>query len=160
LPGRLEAQTFYLFFSLYVRMIDSPSLLKPFFFFQIAVVATITMTVFLRTEMHHDSVTDGNIYAGAMFFGNMIIMFNGLSELDMAVINLPVFYKQRGYLFFPSWAYALPSWIIKIPLTILEVAVWIFLTYYFIGYDNEFGRYKSKFSLSISKTCKITLQLV
>jgi len=37
-------------------------------------------------------------------------------------------------------------------LTILEVAVWIFLTYYFIGYDNEFGRYKSKFSLSMSKT--------
>jgi hypothetical protein len=141
-------------------MIDSPSSLKLFFFFQIAVVATITMTVFLRTEMHHDSVTDGNIYAGAMFFGNMIIMFNGLSELDLAVINLPVFYKQRGHLFFPSWAYALPSWIIKIPLTILEVAVWIFLTYYFIGYDNEFGRCKSKFSISISKTCKITLPLV
>ncbi|AES81623.2 drug resistance transporter-like ABC domain protein [Medicago truncatula] len=114
---------------------------------QIAVVATITMTVFLRTEMHHDSVTDGNIYAGAMFFGNMIIMFNGLSELDMAVINLPVFYKQRGYLFFPSWAYALPSWIIKIPLTILEVAVWIFLTYYFIGYDPEFGRFLKQFLL-------------
>lgn len=108
--------------------------------FQIAVVATITMTVFLRTEMHHGSVTDGNIYAGALFFGNMIIMFNGLSELDMTVINLPVFYKQRGLLFFPAWAYALPSWILKIPVIVLEVAVWTFLTYFVIGYDPEVGR--------------------
>lgn len=109
-------------------------------FFKIAVVAIITMTVFLRTEMHHDSVADGGIYAGTLFYGNLVITSYGLPEISMTVGRLPMFYKQRDLLFFPSWAYALPSWILKIPITFSEVAVWTFLTYFVIGYDPEVGR--------------------
>jgi hypothetical protein len=52
--------------------------------------------------MHHDSVTDGGIYLGALFFVVMIIMFNGFSELALTIIKLPVFFKHRGLLFFSS----------------------------------------------------------
>jgi hypothetical protein len=94
-----------------------------FSFFQIALMAIVTMTVFLQTEMHYNSVIDGGIYAGALFFGNLGLMLNGFAELSMTVVRLPVFYKQRDLLFYPSWAYGLPSWILKIPVTFSEAAV-------------------------------------
>jgi hypothetical protein len=103
-------------------------------------MAIIAMTIFFRTEMHRDSVTHGGIYVGALFFGVIVIMFNGMAEISMVVSRLPVFYKQRGCLFYPPWAFALPSWILKIPLTFVEVAVWVFLTYYVIGFDPYIGR--------------------
>lgn len=98
------------------------------------------MTLFFRTNMHRDTVTDGGVYTGALFFTLMMTMFNGMAEISMTIAKLPVFYKQRDLLFYPSWAYAIPSWILKIPITFLEVAVWTFLTYYVIGFDPNVGR--------------------
>lgn len=103
-------------------------------------MALVTMTLFLRTEMHRGSVEDGGIYMGSLFFTMLIIMFNGYSELAMTVMRLPVYFKQRDLLFFPSWAYALPNCLIRIPLTIVEVSIWVTVTYYVIGYDPSIGR--------------------
>ncbi|XP_041014876.1 pleiotropic drug resistance protein 1-like [Juglans microcarpa x Juglans regia] len=108
---------------------------------QLLVMALIAMTIFLRTEMHRNSVTDGGIYAGALFYGVVVIMFNGTAEISMTVAKLPVFFKQRKLLFYPAWAYSLPAWIIKIPITFVEVAVWVFITYYVIGFDPSAGRF-------------------
>ena len=77
---------------------------------------------------------------GAVFITVIMIMFNGLSELSMTIAKLPVFYKQRDLLFYPSWAYALPLWILKIPFTVLEVGAWVVITYYVIGFDPDVGR--------------------
>lgn len=77
---------------------------------------------------------------GALFFSIIMIMFNGFSELSLAIAKLPVFFKQRDYLFYPAWTYALPSWILKIPITFVEVGVWVFMTYYVIGFDPNVGR--------------------
>lgn len=77
---------------------------------------------------------------GALFFTLIVIMFNGFSELAMTVVKLPVFYKQRDLLFYPSWAYALPTWILKIPITCLEVGIWVVMTYYVIGFDPNIER--------------------
>ncbi|WJZ94700.1 hypothetical protein VitviT2T_013535 [Vitis vinifera] len=107
---------------------------------QLTIVAMIAMTIFLRTEMHKNTTEDGNIYTGALFFTVMMVMFNGMSELAMTILKLPVFYKQRGLLFYPAWAYALPSWFLKIPITFVEVGVWVFITYYVIGFDPNVGR--------------------
>jgi hypothetical protein len=63
-----------------------------------------------------------------------------MSELSMTIAKLPVFYKQRDLRFFPSWAYAIPQWILKIPVAFVEVGVWVFLTYYVIGFDPNVGR--------------------
>nr|POF00774.1 pleiotropic drug resistance protein 1 [Quercus suber] len=88
-------------------------------------------------KMPRDTVTDGRIYTGAMFFTLIMIMFNGMAELSMTIVKLPVFYKQRDLLFYPSWVYALLTWILKIPVTFLEVGVWVFMTYYVIGFDPK-----------------------
>ncbi|XP_058226805.1 pleiotropic drug resistance protein 1-like [Rhododendron vialii] len=106
----------------------------------IAVMAFITMTVFLRTEMHRNSKTDGVIYTGALFFTVIMVMFNGMLEIPMTIAKLPVFHKQRDLLFYPPWTYALPTWILKIPITCVEVALWVVLTYYVVGYDPNIGR--------------------
>ena len=103
-------------------------------------MALIAMTLFLRTKMPCDTATDGTIYTGALFFTVIMIMFNGMAELSMTIVKLPVFYKQRDHLFYPSWIYALPTWILKIPITFLEVGLWVFLTYYVIGFDPDVGR--------------------
>ncbi|KAL6334259.1 hypothetical protein AAG906_014657 [Vitis piasezkii] len=107
---------------------------------QLTIMAVIGMTIFLRTEMHKNTTEDGNIYTGALFFIVITVMFNGMSELAMTIVKLPVFYKQRGLLFYPAWAYALPSWFLKIPITFVEVGVWVFITYYVIGFDPNVGR--------------------
>ncbi|QCE02081.1 ATP-binding cassette [Vigna unguiculata] len=108
--------------------------------FQLVILAILTMTMFLRTEMHRDNLGDGGVYTGALFFAVVILMFNGLAEISMTIVKLPIFYKQRDLLFYPSWAYAIPSWILKIPITFLEAAVWVFLTYYVIGFDPNVSR--------------------
>ena len=101
------------------------------------------MTLFLRTEMHRESINDGVVHSGALFFSVVMLMFNGMAEISMTIAKLPVFYKQRDLLFYPSWAYAIPTWILKIPISFVEVADWVFLTYYVIGYDPNIVRYKS-----------------
>ncbi|KAK8940314.1 Pleiotropic drug resistance protein 3 [Platanthera guangdongensis] len=119
--------------------------------FQLMVMAIIAMTLFLRTNMHRDNVSpDGGIYMGSLFFTVVMIVFNGFSELALTVMKLPVFFKQRDYLFYPAWAYALPSWILKIPITVLEIAGWVFVRYYVIGYDPNVGRFFKQFLLLLA----------
>ncbi|KAK9946083.1 hypothetical protein M0R45_011563 [Rubus argutus] len=114
---------------------------------QLTLLAIISMTLFFRTEMHRDSVADGGIFMGAMFFTVIIIMFNGFSELALTIMKLPVFFKQRDLLFYPAWAYSLPSWILKIPITFVEVAIWVFMTYYVIGFDPNIERFFKQYLL-------------
>ncbi|KAB2636439.1 pleiotropic drug resistance protein 1-like [Pyrus ussuriensis x Pyrus communis] len=99
------------------------SFFYPFKLAQLSIMAMITMTLFLRTEMHRDSVDDGVVYTGALFFSMVVVLFNGLADLSMTVTRLPVFYKQRNLLFFPPWAYALPTWVLKIPINCVEVVI-------------------------------------
>ncbi|KAI3789672.1 hypothetical protein L2E82_02474 [Cichorium intybus] len=115
--------------------------------FQLLVMSFVTMTVFFRMEMHKRSVEDGGIYTGALFFGVVVIMFNGFAELSMTIAKLPVFYKQRDFLFYPSWAFALPSWIIKIPISFVETLLWTLLTYYLVGFDPNVGRFFKQYLL-------------
>ncbi|KAK7271149.1 hypothetical protein RJT34_26804 [Clitoria ternatea] len=114
---------------------------------QLAVTAVIAMTVFLRTEMHRDSVDNGGVYTGALFFSIVMVLFNGMPDISMTIGKLPIFYKQRDHLFYPAWAYAIPSWILKIPITLVEVLVWISMTYYVIGFDPNVGRFFKQYLL-------------
>ncbi|GAV62861.1 ABC_tran domain-containing protein/ABC2_membrane domain-containing protein/PDR_assoc domain-containing protein [Cephalotus follicularis] len=108
---------------------------------QITIMATITLTVFLRTEMEPGTLEGGRLYFGALFFSLINIMFNGMAELSMTVFRLPVFFKQRDFNFFPAWAFALPIWILRIPISFLESGIWIILTYYSIGFAPAASRF-------------------
>ncbi|XP_051146776.1 pleiotropic drug resistance protein 3-like [Andrographis paniculata] len=107
---------------------------------QIVIIAAVTMTVFLRTQMGVDLVHANN-YLGAIFYSLIILIIDGMPELSMTVARLPVFYKQRDLYFYPAWAYAIPAAILKIPLSLLEAVVWTVLTYYTIGFTPEAGRF-------------------
>ncbi|GFQ02120.1 pleiotropic drug resistance protein 2 [Phtheirospermum japonicum] len=101
---------------------------------QITIMATIALTVFLRTEMRSGRIEDASRFWGALFFSLINVMFNGMQELAMTVFRLPVFFKQRDSLFYPAWAFALPIWALKVPISVMESALWIVLTYYSIGF--------------------------
>ncbi|KAJ7942380.1 pleiotropic drug resistance protein 2-like [Quillaja saponaria] len=108
---------------------------------QITIMSLIAMTVFFRTEMKHGRIEDGRKYYGALFFSLINVMFNGMAELAMTVLRLPVFYKQRDFLFYPAWAFGLPIWILRIPLSLMESGIWIILTYYTIGFAPAASRF-------------------
>ncbi|CAN0856234.1 Pleiotropic drug resistance protein 1 [Linum grandiflorum] len=117
---------------------------------QLFIMALVTMTIFFRTEMHRNTEEDGGMYVGALFFTLVMIMFNGMSELSMTIAKLPVFYKQRNLFFYPPWVYSIPPWVLKIPVTFVEVAVWVFITYYVIGFDSDFGRLVRQYVLLVA----------
>ncbi|GLT82049.1 hypothetical protein SLE2022_004630 [Rubroshorea leprosula] len=112
---------------------------------QLIFMATIAFTVFLRTEMKAGQIDDGAKFWGALFFSLLNVMFNGLAELAMTIFRLPVFFKQRDSLFYPSWAFALPIWITRIPVSLMESAIWIILTYYTIGFAPAASRFFKQF---------------
>ena len=102
-------------------------------------IASVTMTVLLRTRMAVDPI-HANYYMGALFYALIILLVDGLPELLMTVSRLAVFNKQRELCFYPAWAYAIPAAILKVPLSFLEAFVWTTLTYYVIGYSPEVSR--------------------
>eukprot|EP00250_Pteridium_aquilinum_P014948 c22298_g1_i1 orf=828-5267(+) len=114
---------------------------------QISIVSLITMTVFFRTELHPGTIIDGNLYMGALFFGLVNVMFNGLAEISLSVDRLPVFYKERDQMFYPAWASSIPTFITRIPLSTLECVIWVALTYYVIGFAPETSRFFRQFLL-------------
>ena len=63
--------------------------------FQIFVMGLIAATLFLRTHIHPISPNDGQEIAGFTFFGLLVILFNGIAEMSMAVgfakHSLPLF---------------------------------------------------------------------
>ncbi len=107
---------------------------------QIGIIALIASTVFLRTRLHQNTESDGQEYLGAIFFGVVMVMFNGYAELSMTIFRLPVFYKQRDLLFYPAWAYALPGLVLSIPASIAESGIYCIISYYIIGYAPEASR--------------------
>eukprot|EP00253_Pinus_taeda_P009158 PITA_09158 len=112
---------------------------------QIIVGAFLTSTVFLKTEMHHKSRNDANIYLGALIFSLLANMFNGFSELAMTIVRLPVFFKQRDLLFYPAWAFTIPTFLLRIPMSVVEAGVWVLITYYTIGFAPEASRFFRQF---------------
>ncbi|XP_062165228.1 pleiotropic drug resistance protein 1-like isoform X1 [Alnus glutinosa] len=116
---------------------------------QLIIMALLTMTLFMRIEIHHNTAMDGQIYMGALFFSLSMIMFNGFLELALTILKLPVFYKQRNLLFYPSWSYSLPMWILKIPITFIEVSIWVPMTYYVIGFDPSIKRFSKQYLLLV-----------
>ncbi|CAN0919518.1 Pleiotropic drug resistance protein 1 [Linum grandiflorum] len=127
------------------------SLVHIFKLVQLTLMGIVLMTLFLRTEMTRDSVLDGVVYMGALFFIVIMVILNGMVEQSLNIAKLPVFYKQRNYGFYPPWAFSLPPSILQIPTAFLEAAVWVFITYFTIGFDPALSRFfKQYFLLVIS----------
>ncbi|XP_057431805.1 ABC transporter G family member 36-like [Lotus japonicus] len=108
---------------------------------QICIIALISATLFLRTEMKQDNEGNASLYVGALLFSTCMNMFNGFAELALTIQRLPVFYKHRDHLFHPAWTYTLPNFLLKIPISVFESLVWVLVTYYTIGFAPEASRF-------------------
>jgi hypothetical protein len=116
------------------------SFLYIFKFFQLLVLALLTMTVFFRTKMPSGTFSDNGKFMGALASSLITIMFIGITEMNMTIKKLQVFYKQRDYLFFPGWTFGLATIILKIPFSLLDSFMWTSVTYYVIGFAPAPGR--------------------
>lgn len=105
----------------------------------ITMTAFVTSTIFWNSHMHRESLTDGGIYLGLLYFSVGETMFRNLCDLRGIVMKLPLFFKQRDVLY-PAWAYTLPTCILKIPITLVEVTIWVSMTYYAVGFDPNIWR--------------------
>ncbi|PHT65158.1 Pleiotropic drug resistance protein 1 [Capsicum annuum] len=111
------------------------------------------MSVFFRAHMKPGQMADGAKFYGALFFSFINLMFNGLAELGVTILRLPVFYRQRDSLFFPAWAFALPISLLRIPLSFVESLIWIILTYYTIGFAPATSRFFRQFLAFFALHC-------
>lgn len=98
--------------------------------------AVLIAVVFSQQKKYHNTVEDGIIFMGAIYLEVQMIIFSGFFELPMTIDKLPVFYKQRHFSFYPSWAFSLPASIITFPLSFVEVFIVVLLIYFSIGYDQ------------------------
>ncbi|KAL0907286.1 hypothetical protein M5K25_021686 [Dendrobium thyrsiflorum] len=113
---------------------------------QLIIVALVTITVFIRTQMAVDMV-HASYYIGSLRYTIIRLMTNGVAELTLSIVSLPVLYKQRDFHFYPAWAYAIPATVLKIPFSLAESFIWTGLTYYIIGYSPEIQRFLYHFLL-------------
>ncbi|KAM7275292.1 hypothetical protein ACFE04_017158 [Oxalis oulophora] len=107
--------------------------------------AVIIASVFLQAKSHRSTVEDGVVYLGALFTSLNSIVFSGFFELPMLVDKLPIFYKQRDLLFYPSWVFTLPASILAIPTSFVEATLWTASTYYIMGFDPSTTRFLKQF---------------
>ncbi|CAN1252377.1 Pleiotropic drug resistance protein 2 [Linum perenne] len=112
---------------------------------QIGVMAVIASTVFLRSEMDPGEVGGVAKYGGALFFSLNNVLFNGLPEIAMTTMKLPVFFKQRDLLFYPAWVFALPIWVLSVPVSVVESGILTGITYYSIGFAPDATRFLKQF---------------
>ncbi|XP_051131702.1 ABC transporter G family member 31 [Andrographis paniculata] len=128
-------------FSRELLMISRHSFLYIFRTCQVAFVAFVTSTVFLRTRIHPIDLANGQLYLSCLFYGMVHMMFNGFSELPLMIFRLPVFYKQRDNLFYPAWAWSIASFILRVPYSLIEAVVWTCIVYYSVGFAPSVGRF-------------------
>ncbi|KAH1153472.1 hypothetical protein AAZX31_18G062400 [Glycine max] len=108
---------------------------------QVTFVGIVTCTMFIQTKFHNKDEEYGNLYQSALFFGLVHMMFNGYSELTLMIARLPVFFKQRGNLFYPGWAWSLATWILGVPYSLVEAVIWSCVVYYTVGFAPAPGRF-------------------
>ncbi|CAI6003136.1 unnamed protein product [Closterium sp. NIES-64] len=106
----------------------------------IILVALVTMTAFFRTTLDL-SLQDDNYYLGATFFGVVMMLFNGFTELPLVNFRLPIFYRQRDAFLYPAWAWAVPLELLSKPFSAWASIIWTAFTYYGIGFAPEPGRF-------------------
>ncbi|PON46935.1 ABC transporter-like [Trema orientale] len=111
---------------------------------QLIIIAFITMTVFIRTEMAVD-LESANYLLGSLYYALVRLMTNGVAELALTITRLPIVDKQKAFYLYPAWAYSIPASILKIPFSMIDSILWTSLTYYVIGYSPEIERFFRQF---------------
>lgn len=108
---------------------------------QAGIVALIAATLFLRTHLHPNSIAEGQLYSGFLFFSLLQMFFSGIAEMTFAIERLPVFFKQRDNFFFPAWTFVIPTTLMRLPVSFVESLVYTVITYFEIDLAPTAGRF-------------------
>ncbi|KAK7305391.1 hypothetical protein VNO77_43296 [Canavalia gladiata] len=108
---------------------------------QVLFVGFVTSTMFVQIKFHEKDESSGTLYQSALFFALVHMVFNGYSEISLMIARLPVYYKQRGNLFYPGWAWSLSTWILGVPFSAVEAVIWSCVVYYSVGFAPAPGRF-------------------
>jgi len=65
-------------------LVKRNSFLYIFRFFLTMFMAVVTATLFLRTQLHPNSLSQGQLYFGVVFFSLIMLMFDGFAEMTFA----------------------------------------------------------------------------
>ncbi|BDA40539.1 Pleiotropic drug resistance protein 1 [Coccomyxa sp. Obi] len=122
-------------------LVSRNAFLYGFRFFVTMLMAIVTATLFLRTNLHPDSVESGNLYFSVIFFSLISLMFDGFAEETLTVQRLEGWYKQRDNKMYPAWAYVLPTTILRLPYSLTAAVLWCSIVYYPVGLAPEPGRF-------------------
>ncbi|KAF3779754.1 ABC transporter G family member 45 [Nymphaea thermarum] len=104
---------------------------------QILLLAAIVTATFSRGKEEISIEDDLTRLLGAIYAGVVVLMFNGVVELTMTIMRLPVFYKQRDLQSYPGWAFLLPAAFLHVPITLFESTMWVLVTYFSIGFSRS-----------------------
>ncbi|KAK4754744.1 hypothetical protein SAY87_008501 [Trapa incisa] len=127
-------------FSREATMMKRNVFLYVFKIIQMEILAIVLATAYVKTKDEHESMEDGIVHLGSLYSGMYALLFTGFFEMPMIIDKLPVFYKQRDLLFYPSWAFSVSAAIIQIPVSLLEVTVYVLTTYYMMGFNHSLVR--------------------
>ncbi|XP_057537682.1 ABC transporter G family member 39-like [Amaranthus tricolor] len=108
---------------------------------QLGVLGLVVASAFCEDKKHDDRIEDGTVQMGALFILLVTIILSGLAVIPMTINKLPVYYKQKNFLFYPSWAYSFPSLIPGMIFSMIEVLILVLTTYFIIGFDPNFFRF-------------------
>ncbi|EEF43175.1 ATP-binding cassette transporter, putative [Ricinus communis] len=86
----------------------------------------MTMTVFLRTQMAVDLMS-ANYLMASMYYALVRLFTNGVTELSLTIIRLPVVYKQRSFYLYPAWAYSIPASITMVLATTIGSVTFVLM---------------------------------
>ncbi|CAN6480310.1 unnamed protein product [Victoria cruziana] len=104
---------------------------------QIVLLAIIVTSTFSRGKDPPPIDKELIRILGAIYAGVVVLMFNGMVELTMLLLRLPVFYKQRDLQSYPAWTFLVPAILLHLPITLFESALWLLVTYFPIGFARS-----------------------
>ena len=108
--------------------------------FQVVLMALVTGTLYIKVR-HKESVDDGNIIMGALFFSMIYMLMAGGAELHVLSERLEVFFRQREMKMYPGSAFAIPSFLWRVPYCMIDAIVWSVIMYFAVGLDPSAGRF-------------------
>lgn len=108
--------------------------------FQVVLMSLVTGTLYIKVR-NKESVDDGNLIMGALFFAMIYMLMAGSSEMHVLGERLRVFFRQREMKMYPGSAFALPAFIWRIPYCMVDAILWSAIMYFLVGLDPNVGRY-------------------
>lgn len=114
---------------------------------QVALAGAVAGTLFLHTRLPPDSLENGTLLLGFIFFSVSIMYFTSFSEMALEVAQMPVYDKQARAAFYDASPFALATMLLRVPVSLAEGLIWTAITYFAVGLAPDAGRWFEMFAV-------------